>query len=164
MFINNILSNQFVTDINAANSVSTAQAAFANNNMQQILAMGGNITQILNTPVPDFSRFDIKPPTQEEQTQTAKVENTLESMSDSEIEAQAQQRTGSMDAVTQAIALQLMGYKAGFDQYGGTLRDQSNWYQSVSVYSNNRLPSGSNQLFGAQDQKHQELMSLQYRR
>lgn len=145
-------------------TTNSTNIVFSNNTMQQVLAFGGNITEILNTPVPDFSRFEIKPPSQDEQVQTAKVENTIETMSEEEIELQAQQRIGSMDAEAQAIALQLMGYKAGFDQYGGMLSDQNNWYQSVSVYTNKRLPSGSNLLFGAQDQRHQELMSLQYRR
>jgi hypothetical protein len=144
--------------------VTTAASTFNNNSMQQVLALGGTITEILNTPVPDFSRFDIKPPSQEEEVQTAKVENTLESMSTEEIESQAELRIGSMDPEAQTIALQLIGYKPGFDQYGGTIQDQQNWYQSTSVYSNNRVPTGSNQLFGAQDQRHQELMSLQYRR
>jgi hypothetical protein len=146
--------------------VTTATSTFNNNSMQQVLALGGTITEILNTPVPDFSRFEIKPPTQDEQVQTAKVENTIETMSTEEIESQAEIRIGSMDPESQAIALQLIGYKQGFDQYGGMLVDQSNWYLDRSMYTNNRVPSASssNLLFGAQDQRHQELMSLQYRR
>ena len=162
-------TNQSFDDIALISEVSldvvtTAASTFNNNSMQQVLALGGTITEILNTPVPDFSRYEVKPPTQEEEVQTAKVENTLESMSTEEIESQAEMRIGSMDPESQAIALQLIGYKPGFDQYGGTIQDQQNWYQSTSVYSNNRVPTGSNQLFGAQDQRHQELMSLQYRR
>jgi hypothetical protein len=162
-------TNQSFDDITLMSEVSldvvtTAASTFNNNSMQQVLALGGTITEILNTPVPDFSRFDIKPPTQEEEVQTAKVENTIETMSQEEIESQAELRIGSMDPEAQTIALQLIGYKPGFDQYGGTIQDQQNWYQSTSVYSNNRVPTGSNQLFGAQDQRHQELMSLQYRR
>jgi len=145
--------------------VTTATSAFNNNTMQQVLAMGGTITEILNTPVPDFSRFEIKPPTQDEEVQTARVENTLESMSTEEIESQAELRIGSMDPESQAIALQLIGYKPGFDQYGGTLVDQSNWYLDRGVYTNNRVPSSNtNLIFGSQDQRHQELMSLQYGR
>jgi hypothetical protein len=145
--------------------VATAASTFNNNSMQQVLALGGTITEILNTPVPDFSRYEVKPPTQEEEVQTAKVENTLESMSTEEIESQAEMRIGSMDPESQAIALQLIGYKPGFDQYGGMLVDQSNWYLDRGMYTNNRVPSSnSNLLFGAQDQRHQELMSLQYRR
>ena len=157
--VNNIVQESIVTSSTTNNNI-----VFENNTMQQLLALGGNITQILTTAVPDFSRFDIKPPSQEEEVQTAKVENTLESMSTEEIESQAELRIGSMDPEAQTIALQLIGYKPGFDQYGGTIQDQQNWYQSTSVYSNNRVPTGSNQLFGAQDQRHQELMSLQYRR
>ena len=145
--------------------VTTATSAFNNNTMQQVLAMGGTITEILNTPVPDFSRFEIKPPTQDEEVQTAKVENTLESMSAEEIENQAELRIGSMDPESQAIALQLIAYKPGFDQYGGTLVDQSNWYLDRGMYVNNRVPSSNtNLIFGSQDQRHQELMSLQYGR
>ena len=144
---------------------TTATSAFNNNTMQQVLAMGGTITEILNTPVPDFSRFEIKPPTQDEEVQTARVENTLESMSAEDIESQAELRIGSMDPESQAIALQLIGYKPGFDQYGGTLVDQSNWYLDRGVYTNNRVPSSNtNLIFGSQDQRHQELMSLQYGR
>lgn len=144
---------------------TTATSAFNNNTMQQVLAMGGTITEILNTPVPDFSRFEIKPPTQDEEVQTARVENTLESMSAEDIESQAELRIGSMDPESQAIALQLIGYKPGFDQYGGMLVDQSNWYLDREVYTNNRVPSSNtNLIFGSQDQRHQELMSLQYGR
>jgi hypothetical protein len=145
--------------------VTTAASTFNNNSMQQVLALGGTITEILNTPVPDFSRYEVKPPSQDEEVQTAKVENTLESMSTEEIESQAEMRIGSMDPESQAIALQLIGYKPGFDQYGGMLVDQSNWYLDRGMYTNNRVPSSnSNLIFGAQDQRHQELMSLQYRR
>jgi hypothetical protein len=146
--------------------VTTAASTFNNNSMQQVLALGGTITEILNTPVPDFSRYEVKPPTQEEEVQTAKVENTLESMSTEEIESQAEMRIGSMDPESQAIALQLIGYKPGFDQYGKVLADQNNWYLDRGMYTNNRVPavSSSNQIFGAQDQRHQELMSLQYGR
>jgi hypothetical protein len=163
------ITNESFDDIALISEISldvvvTAASTFNNNSMQQVLALGGTITEILNTPVPDFSRYEVKPPSQEEEVQTAKVENTLESMSTEEIESQAELRIGSMDPESQAIALQLIGYKPGFDQYGGTIQDQQNWYQSTSVYSNNRVPTGSNQLFGAQDQRHQELMSLQYRR
>jgi hypothetical protein len=164
--INATVMNQVITESMTTAASNNTSSAFSNNNMQQILAMGGTITQILNTPVPDFSRFEIKPPTQEEQTQTAKVENTLESMSAEEIESQAELRIGSMDPAAQAIAVQLIGHRSGFDQYGGVLTDQSNWYLDRSVYTNNRVPtaSSSNLIFGAQDQRHQELMSLQYRR
>jgi hypothetical protein len=144
--------------------VTTAASTFNNNSMQQVLALGGTITEILNTPVPDFSRYEVKPPSQEEEVQTAKVENTLESMSTEEIESQAEMRIGSMDPESQAIALQLIGYKPGFDQYGGMLVDQNNWYLDRGMYTNNRVPSSnSNLIFGAQDQRHQELMSLQYK-
>ena len=145
--------------------VTTAASTFNNNSMQQVLALGGTITEILNTPVPDFSRYEVKPPSQDEEVQTAKVENTLESMSTEEIESQAEMRIGSMDPESQAIALQLIGYKPGFDQYGGMLVDQSNWYLDRGMYTNNRVPSSnSNLIFGVQDQRHQDLMSLQYRR
>jgi hypothetical protein len=102
-------------------------AAFGNDSMQQVLALGGTITQILNTPVPDFSRFEIKPPSQEEQVVASRIENSLGNMSEEEIENQAETRIGSMDPAAQAIALQLIGYKPGFDQYGGNIVDQSNW-------------------------------------
>jgi len=159
--INNIAQESIVTSLTTNNNI-----VFENNTMQQLLALGGNITQILNTTIPDFSRFEIKPPTQDEQVQTARVESQIQSMDQQDIEEQAGQRIGSMDPESQAIALQLIGYKAGFDQYGGMLVDQANWYLDRGVYTNNRVPaaSSSNLLFGAQDQRHQELMSLQYRR
>lgn len=159
--VNNIAQESIVTSLTTNNNI-----VFENNTMQQLLALGGNITQILNTAIPNFSRFDIKPPTQDEQAQTARVESQIQSMDQQDIEEQAGQRIGSMDSESQAIALQLIGYKAGFDQYGGMLVDQSNWYLDRGMYTNNRVPaaSSSNLLFGAQDQRHQELMSLQYRR
>ena len=155
-----------VVQENANPNLSSTSVAFENSTMQQVLAMGGTITQILNTLVPDFSRFEIKPPSQEEQIVASRIENSLGNMSEEEIESQAESRIGSMDPAAQTIALQLIGYKPGFDQYGGNLVDQSNWYTDRSVYTNNQVPAAarSNLMFGAQDQRHQELMSLQYRR
>jgi len=162
----------FLSDVNATaqeslniSSVTATSSVFANNNMEQMLALGGSITQILNS-TPNFSRFDIKPPTQEEQVVASRIENSLGSMSEEEIENQVESRIGSMDPAAQAIALQLIGYRPGFDQYGGIIIDQSNWYMDRGVYTNNRVPTSarSNLIFGAQDQRHQELMSLQYGR
>jgi hypothetical protein len=162
----------FLSDVNATaqeslniSSVTATSSVFANNNMEQMLALGGSITQILNS-TPNFSRFDIKPPTQEEQVVASRIENSLGSMSEEEIENQVESRIGSMDPAAQAIALQLIGYRPGFDQYGGIIVDQSNWYMDRGVYTNNRVPTSarSNLIFGAQDQRHQELMSLQYGR
>jgi len=162
----------FLSEVNATaqeslniSSATTSSSVFTNNNMEQMLALGGSITQILNT-TPNFSRFDIKPPSQEEQVVASRIENSLGNMSEEEIENQAETRIGSMDHAAQAIALQLIGYRPGFDQYGGIIVDQSNWYMDRGVYTNNRVPTSarSNLMFGAQDQRHQELMSLQYGR
>lgn len=162
----------FLSEVNATaqeslsiSSGTATSSVFANNNMEQMLALGGSITQILNT-TPNFSRFDIRSPTQEEQVVASRIESSLGTMSEEEIENQVESRIGSMDPAAQAIALQLIGYRPGFDQYGSNLSDQSNWYEIRGVYTSNRVPnsSSSNLMFGAQDQRHQELMSLQYGR
>lgn len=161
--------NDVATSVQESTSVPTTavtSAVFANNNMEQLLALGGNITQILNTATPDFSRFEIKPPSADEQLQSSRVEGALVELTDEELEMQITLRVGDMDPAAQSVLLQIMAYYPGFDQYGGNLSDQSNWYQMRGVYTNNRVPnsSSSNLIFGAQDQRHQELMSLQYGR
>lgn len=145
--------------------INTVTNTFANNNMQQLLIAGENITQVLNTPVPDFSRFEIKPPTKEEQTEIAVIQQTINSMTQADIEKSATDRINSMDAEDQAITIQLMGYKADFDQYKGNMQDRKDWYESKGVYTNNTVPSATRaNLIFSSDQKYQELTSMQYRR
>jgi len=143
---------------------NNAATVFSNNSMQQVLATGGTITEILNTVVPNFSKYDIKPPAQEEQVQTAKVENAIQTMSQEEIEQQAQDRIGSMDPEAQAIALQLIAYRPGFDTYGGTLQDVE-FYKSKDLYLNNKVQNDRNsmlQLIGV-DNKHEQMVEMQFK-
>jgi hypothetical protein len=145
-------------------TTAVSSTGFANNNMQQLLAFGGNITEILNTPVPNFTRFEIKPPSQDEQIQTAKVENAAQNMTTEDIEAEALERIDSMDPSDQAIALQLIGYKAGFNSYGGTYQDVT-FYNSKDMYTGNKVQNDRNimlNLIGV-DNKHQRMIEDQFK-
>jgi hypothetical protein len=145
-------------------SMTTSNHVLLSNDMQQILALGGDINQML-TSTPDFSKFDIKPPTSDEQNQVNRIDSALSELTEEELEMQFSQRIGSMDPTAQIILLQIMSYYPGFSQYGGIMRDRSDWYQDRIVYSNARVPvSNSILLFGAQDQRHQEFISSQYAR
>jgi hypothetical protein len=150
----------------AAVSTNDTRAVFENNTMQQVLAMGGNITQILTTVVPDFSRFEIKPPTDQEQFQAMRVESAIAGLSDEELEQQLGDRIGDMDPASQAIVLQIMAYSPGFDRYGGMLSDQTNWYRDRAIYGNNRVTTSraTDLIFDTQNTQHQNLIMLQYRR
>ena len=141
--------------------------------MTQAFATGGNIGSFLSGEAPNLSRFDIKPPSKDEQRDTKKVESLAEEMSDQAIEQNIEklkdemQDSGGFDS-NQAITLTLMGHVPSFNQYRDeTLRDQNDWYASDGVYSSQTNVDNKFNLYklmGTGDQKHREMVLEQYGR
>lgn len=141
--------------------------------MTQSFALGGNIGTFLSGEAPNFSKFDIKPPSKDEARDTKKVESLAEKMSDSAIEQNIEklkeemQNSGGFDG-NQAVTVTLMGHVPNFNQYRSqNLQDQQQWYDGETVYNGQKNVDNTYNLYkmvGSGDEKHKEMVLQQYGR
>ena len=133
----------------------------------QSFSTGQSITAVLNNVAPNFSRFDVAPPSQQEQKQTARAEAAANNMSQEDIEASMESMSGDMQDsggfTDQSLTIFLMGRVSGFESYGARLQDKP-------FYRDRGMPGGNVQsdrnamlrMMGT-DNKHEEMVAGQYR-
>ena len=135
----------------------------------QAFSSGGSISDALtSTAPPDFSRFNVAPPSQQEQQTTQRADAQANNMSDEQLEQNLDEFASNMQDsggfTDQSLTVFLMGRNSAFSQYSGQLQD-------VSFYTDRGMPTSSVQndrnsmlrMIGT-DNKHEELISLQYGR
>jgi hypothetical protein len=134
----------------------------------QSFSTGQSITAVLNNVAPNFSQFDVAPPSAQEQQTTARAESQANNMSDEQLASNldefADELQDSGGFTDQSITIFLMGRVNGFDNYGGQLQD--NPFYNDGGLPVSRVQNDRNimmQLIGT-DRKHEELISLQYGR
>jgi len=132
----------------------------------QSFSTGQSITAVLNNVQPNFSQFDVAPPSQTEQRQTARAEAAANNMSQEDIEASIERMSDGMQDsggfTDQSLTIFLMGRVNGFDNYGGQLQD-------TAFYNDRGLPVSSVQndrnimlqLIGTSG-KHEQMIAEQY--
>jgi hypothetical protein len=138
-------------------------------NQQQDVSFstGQSITAVLNNVQPNFSQFDVAPPSQQEQKTTQKAEAQANNMSDEQLEKNLDELSDNMKDSggfgDQSMTIFLMGRVNGFDAYSGKLPD-------TQFYVDRGMPGGriNNdrnsmlQLIGTNG-KHEELIAGQYK-
>jgi len=133
----------------------------------QSFSTGQSITAVLNNVQPNFSQFDVAPPSQTEQRQTARAEAAANNMSQEDIEASIERMSDGMQDsggfTDQSLTIFLMGRVNGFDNYGGQLQDSAFYNDGglpISRVQNDR--NTMLQLIGTSG-KHEEMISQQYK-
>jgi len=133
----------------------------------QSFSTGQSITAVLNNVQPNFSQFDVAPPSQTEQRQTARAEAAANNMSQEDIEASIERMSDGMQDsggfTDQSLTIFLMGRVNGFDNYGGQLQDTAFYNDRglpISRVQNDR--NTMQQLIGTSG-KHEEMISQQYK-
>ena len=133
----------------------------------QSFSTGQSITAVLNNVAPNFSQFDVAPPSQTEQRQTARAEAAANNMSQEDIEASMERMSEDMQDSggfgDQSLTMFLIGRVNGFDAYNTQLQD-------VSFYVDRGMPGGRVQndrntmlqLIGTSG-KHEEMIAEQYK-
>jgi len=133
----------------------------------QSFSTGQSITAVLNNVAPNFSQFDVAPPSQQEQQTTQKADAQANNMTDEQLAENldefADELQDSGGFTDQSMTVFLMGRNSAFSQYDGQLQD-------VSFYTDRGMPGGRVQndrnsmlqLIGT-DSKHEDLISLQYK-
>jgi hypothetical protein len=158
------------------NTITTSDALAPASQMQfesdfnDAIGAGQSIGQFLSAQLPDFSRFDVAPPSQDEQRTVQRAETQIQRMSQQAVqqntEAQLEDMQESGGFSDQSLTVVLMGQVTGFTTYGATgLNDRSDFYQSKVIYRGNR-PADNSLFFltGAGTQKYQSMVDEQWQR
>ena len=153
-------------DFQMESSTPTTDSGFSAQ-QDQSFSTGQSITAVLNNVAPNFSKFDVAPPSQQEQQTTQKADAQANNMTDEQLAENldefADELQDSGGFTDQSMTIFLMGRNSAFSQYDGQLQD-------VSFYTDRGMPGGRVQndrnsmlqLIGT-DSKHEDLISLQYK-
>jgi len=141
------------------------------NTFNDAIGTGQSIGQFLSNEAPNFSKFDVAPPSVSEQRTTKAVENLAERLGEEAAmeNLQAQLESGEDGSErNETIAVAVIGYKAGFSAYTGMeqLTDQQDWYQVKALYTNAKIDDNKFSLYmmaGKSDKKMQEMVLQQYK-
>lgn len=134
----------------------------------QSFSTGQSISAVLNNVQPNFSKFDVAPPSQQEQQTENKAEAQASNMSDDQLEENLEEFTDQLQDSggfgDQSMTIFLMGRVNGFANYGGTLQD--NPFYTDRGMAGGRVQNDRNAMLRMMgtDNKHEELTSLQYGR
>tara|TARA_R110000765_G_scaffold36343_2_gene81288 strand:+ start:745 stop:3057 length:2313 start_codon:yes stop_codon:yes gene_type:complete len=159
---------QDFTDTSSSSGVTTSDQNFGSQT-DQAFSSGGSISDALTTTAPpDFSRFNVAPPSQQEQQTTDKADAQATNMSEEQLEQNLDEFASNMQDsggfTDQSLTVFLMGRNSNFSQYSGQMQD-------VSFYTDRGMPGGSIRsdrnsmlrMIGT-DNKHEKLISSQYGR
>jgi hypothetical protein len=154
--------------INTSSSSTTTVDQNFDSQTDQAFSSGGSISDALTaTAPPDFSRFNVAPPSQQEQQTTQKADAQANNMSEEQLEQNLDEFASNMQDsggfTDQSLTVFLMGRNSGFSQYAGQLQD-------VSFYTDRGMPGGAIQndrnsmlrMMGT-DNKHEEMIAEQYK-
>ena len=154
----------------SGDSFGGSGAEFADR-FDEAFSSGQSLGQFLSNEAPDFSSFDVAPPSVSEKRATKAVENLAERVGDEAAQEQlaaqfeANQESGGFDDQTVAVAV--IGYKAGFSAYTGMeqINDQQNWYQVKALYTNAKINDAKGSFYrmaGSTEQKLKTMIKSQY--
>jgi hypothetical protein len=154
--------------LDTSSSTTTTVDQNFDSQTDQAFSTGGSISDALTaTAPPDFSRFNVAPPSQQEQQTTQRADSQASNMSEEQLAQNLDDFTNTMQEsggfTDQSLTVFLMGRNSNFSQYSGQLQD-------VSFYTDKGMPGGSIQsdrnsmlrMMGT-DNKHEEMIAEQYR-
>ena len=143
------------------NTITTSDALAPASQMQfesdfnDAIATGQSVGQFLSAQLPDFSRFDVAPPSQDEQRTVQRAETQLQRMSKQAVQQNTEDQLEEVqDAggfVDQSLTVLLISNNPEFNQYSQAQMADKQFYQNKVIYAGNRtidrpliLRSGSN--------------------
>ena len=146
-----------------------AQMQFEND-FNDAIATGQSVGQFLSAQLPDFSRFDVAPPSQDEQRTVQRAESSIQAMSQADVQQSLDdqiENIGDTGGFTdQSLAVFLISNNPAFNQYQDVnLTDRDEFYESTQVYPQNAPrvdPLGVLRLGGSDT--FNELVDIQWQR
>tara|TARA_R110002012_G_scaffold321469_1_gene549348 strand:- start:767 stop:3112 length:2346 start_codon:yes stop_codon:yes gene_type:complete len=138
----------------------------------EAIAVGGDIGTFLSQQDPDFGRFDIAPPTVNEQRISQAVESLADQIGSEAAQENLQEQLDSMMQdggfdTDQTAAVAFMGYREGFSQYTGMIQipDKSSWYLSTTMYAEEDVQDNNFSFYmmaGKSQKKINEMTDVEY--
>ena len=164
-------SQDFIQSFDDGQGISGSDQDFGTG-LNDAIASGTGISDFLSQSTPDYGRFDIAPPTNQEQ----RVEGAVESLADqlgSEVasanlaeQLEAVQSGDEGEYGDQTIAVAYLGYTAGFSQYTGmTQIEDAPGYGAQSQIPDKKLNDnkmGFYMMAGNTQNKLQKMINAQY--
>mgnify|MGYP003663810176 CR=1 FL=1 len=158
--------------LNIATSVDLAppsQAQFEED-FNDAIATGQSVGQFLSAQQPDFSRFEVAPPSVKEQKVVQRATVSIQTMTQTEIkqsmEAQLENLEDTGGFTDQSLTVFLISNTSALTQYQGiNLSDRNQFYKNTQIYSKNSPqadPLGVLRLRGSE--RFDELVDPQWRR
>ena len=146
-----------------------AQIQFEND-FNDAIATGQSIGQFLSAQLPDFSQFDVAPPSQQEQRTVQRAEAQLQTMSQQDVSQSLEnelEELGDTGGFTdQSLAVFLISNNPAFSAYDSiNLSDRQQFYPSTQPYPTNNIPAnplGVLRVTG--NQGYNDLVDLQWQR
>jgi hypothetical protein len=134
------------------------------------IATGQSVGQFLSAQLPDFSRFEVAPPSQDEQRTVQRAESSIQTMSQADVQQSLDdqlENIGDTGGFTdQSLAVFLISNNPAFSQYQDVnLSDRDEFYESTQVYPQNTPradPLGVLRLGGSDT--FNELVDIQWQR
>ena len=133
------------------------------------IATGQSIGQFLSAQLPDFSRFDVAPPSQQEQRTVQRAEAQIQTMSQQDIEQSLENELedlGDTGGFTdQSLAVFLISNNPAFNQYQNVNLTDREFYESTQMYPDNAPtvdPRGLLRITGTDG--YNDLVELQWQR
>ena len=164
-------SQQDMTFESGSDSFGGGDMDFSNR-FDDALSTGQSIGQFLSNEAPDFSKFDVAPPSVQESRTTKAVESLADKLGNEAAQEQLQaqfeanQESGGFE--DQTIAVAVIGYNPDIQQYLGKdqLQDQQNWYQVKALYTNAKIDDNKFNFYmmaGKTEKKLKEMIDSQYK-
>jgi len=154
-------------DFQMESSTPTTDSGFSAQ-QDQSFSTGQSITAVLNNVAPNFSQFDVAPPSQQEQQTTQKADAQANNMSEEQLASNLEEFANDMKDSggfgDQSLTVFLMGRNSNFAQYNNVQLRDNPFYNDRGLPAN-RVQNDRNsmlQLIGTSG-KHEEMISGQYR-
>ena len=161
---------QETNTITTSDALAPASQMQFENNFNDAIATGQSVGQFLSAQLPDFSRFDVAPPNQDEQRTVQRAETQMQTMSQQDVkqnlESQLENLENTGGFTDQSLAVFLISNNTAFNQYGNVrLSDRDQFYESTQMYPDNKTrtdPRGLLRITGTTS--YNDLVDLQWQR
>jgi len=145
-----------------------AQMQFEND-FNDAIATGQSVGQFLSAQLPDFSRFDVTPPSRDEQRTVQRAETQIRAMSQADVQQSLDSQLENLEDTggftDQSLAVFLISNNPAFSQYQDVSLTDREFYSSTQPYPANNIranPVGILRVTG--NQGYNDLVDLQWQR
>tara|TARA_B100001059_G_scaffold157980_2_gene157598 strand:- start:12862 stop:14766 length:1905 start_codon:yes stop_codon:yes gene_type:complete len=140
------------------------------NDFNDAIATGQSVGQFLSAQLPDFSRFDVSPPSQDEQRTVQRAETQIQTMSQADVQQSLDSQLENLEDTggftDQSLAVFLISNNPAFSQYDNVnISDRQQFYSSTQPYPSNSIranPLGVLRVTG--NSGYDDLVDLQWQR